>query len=103
MGVDQAQTPESQDSGSIPWELRDDDPFLVTYDHESDVSSSFNQNADLSPDFSREVTEETGQFRGNDPLRRNSPSVYVLQSSQLVRFQTDDVSVNSSDRCPPLF
>jgi len=75
---------------------------LVTHDHESDGSSSFDQNTDLTPDFSREVTEKTGQFRGNYLLRRNSPSVNVFQSSQLVRFQTDDVSIDPSDRYSPL-
>jgi hypothetical protein len=76
---------------------------LVTYDHESDGSSSFNENTDLTPDFSREVTEKTGQFRGNDLLRRNSPSINVFQSSQLARFQTDAVSIDPSDRRSPLF
>ena len=104
MSVDETQPSQSQDSGSISGELWNGESLLVTDDHEGDGSSSFDENTDLTPDFSREVAEKTGQFRGNDLLRRNSPPVNVLQSSQLVRFQADDVSIDPSDwRSPPFW
>jgi hypothetical protein len=103
MSVDETQPSQSQDSGSISGELWNGESLLVTDDHEGDGSSSFDENTDLPPDFSREVAEKTGQFRGNDLLRRNSPPVNVLQSSQLVRFQADDVSIDPSDWRSPLF
>jgi len=86
MGMDETKTSQPEDSRSKARKVRDCNPLLISYDDEFNVSSTAYQNTDLASNLIRKFTDEAGDFRRKNLLRRDSPSVDMFDSSDLIRF-----------------
>jgi len=83
--VNETKASQPEDSRSITGEVRNRNPLLISHDDEFDGSSTTYQNADLASNFIREITEKAGEFRRNNLLRRDFPSIDMFYSSDLIR------------------
>jgi hypothetical protein len=83
--MNETEASQPEDSRSILGEVRDRNPFLISYNDELDGPSATHQNANLAPNFIRKITEEASEFKRHNLLRRDFPSVDVFDSSDLVR------------------
>jgi hypothetical protein len=73
--MDEAKASQSGYPGSITGKVRNGDAFLVSHHHHVDGASSSQKNADLASDLIRNLGEETANFRGNNVLGRDFPSI----------------------------
>ena len=83
--MNEAKSSQPENSGSITGEVRNRNSLLISYDDKFDRSSSAYQNTDLSSNLIRKLAEQTGNFRRNNLLRRDFPSIDTFDSFDLVR------------------
>jgi hypothetical protein len=84
--MNESKTPQTEDPGPIPREIRDRNALLISYDDDLNGSSSANKNTYLTSDFVRKIGEETGEFGGKNLLWRDSPSINMFDLLNLIRF-----------------
>ena len=95
--MDETKASQPEDSRSITGEVRNRHPLLISYDDVFNGSPAAYQNAYLASNFIRKFAEEAGDFRRNNLLRGDFPSINMFDSSYLVRLQSKDVAVYSAD------
>jgi len=83
--MDETESSQPEDARSITGEVRNRNSLLISYDDKFDRSSSAYQNTDLSSNFIRKLAEQTGNFRRNNLMRRDFPSIDTFDSFDLVR------------------
>jgi len=83
--MDETKASQPEDSGSKTRQVRNRNPLLVSHDDEFDGPSAAYKDSNLASYFDREFNEEAGDFRRNNLLRRDFPSVNMLDSSDLIR------------------
>jgi hypothetical protein len=86
MGMNETQPPQSKNSRSIPGEVRNRNPFLISDNDEFNRTPTAYEDADLSTNFIREVTQEAGDFGRHNLLRRDFSSIDMFNSSDLIWF-----------------
>ena len=83
--MNETKASQSKDPRSIPRKVRYGNAFLISHNDEFDRPSATHQNANLASNFIRKFAKEAGEFRRNNRLRRNFPSVDMFDSSDLIR------------------
>ena len=66
-----------------------------------DVPFAIDEDADLAPNFVRNLRQLPGELGGDDLVRRNAPLVDLLQSTNLVGFETQRFSLDLRDKMAP--
>jgi hypothetical protein len=92
MGMDEAQTVEIAGSWFIAAKIRQGDAPCIADQRPENVSATVNQYCDLAVDLGGDFADMAGQFGADDIRRRNAPSEGVLQSFNLARLQSFNVS-----------
>lgn len=93
--MNEAKASQPEETGPKARKVRNRNALLVSHDNELDRPSTSYKDTDLASYFAREFNEETGDFRRNNLLGRDFPSINMLDSSDLVRLQAEDIAVNS--------
>ena len=95
MSMNEAKAPQPEETGPKTRKVRNRNTLLVSHDNELDRPPPSYKNTDLASYFAREFDDETGDFRRDNLLGRDFPSINMLDSSDLVRLQAEDIAVNS--------
>jgi hypothetical protein len=91
--MDQAEPLETAGGGTEAVEGGDQDVVVRPRDDKGDLAPAGNQNADLAVDLPGELRELAGQVVGDDPLRRDAPSVELSDPFGFGRRETGQVAV----------
>jgi len=64
MSMNESESSEAHHPVRVTGEIRNRDPFLSAYDNDSQSTLFPNQDADLAPDFTGNLSKITANFRG---------------------------------------
>lgn len=78
MGMDAPESPKPQHSPPMPWQRRNDNPLMISYNDVFDNSLAVDQNSYLSFDLLGNFREIPSYFGVDDLLGRDPSSIYTL-------------------------
>ncbi len=92
MGMDQTQSLESGGRRSVSFERWDKYLLSVAYNYVFNDTLPIDQDADLTVNFPGQLRQIAGKFMGNDLVRRRSPSIDLLDTPNLLRPESTQVT-----------
>ena len=100
--MDEPETSESKSSCPVPGKIRNRDASLITDHDDFDGTPSSDEDAYLSSDLIRSLSEESSNFRGDNFVGRDSSPIDMFNLPDLARFQTDEISESAVNLFPLL-
>lgn len=81
--MDASKPPEPRLPSPVPGQIGDENSSLITDHHILNISPSVDEDTYLAPDLPGNLRHKPGQFRGDNPLRRDSPPVEAFDAVDL--------------------
>jgi hypothetical protein len=97
MGMNQSQSLEPQGRRTKAFQVGDENAFIRSDDHIGNLSAAADQNPDLAVDFPGHFRKIPRQLLGDDAIRRDLPTVDLVDPFNLFRFQAAQVAVYPVD------